>query len=514
MARTGGAWIGRARQARRGQAWQGSEGHGRRGAAGRGQVWRGMAGVVRRGVARPGEAGRGRQGEAWLDPARHGKAGQARRGEARLGKARKGMAGAAGAGGARCGRARQGMAGMDLTLDDSQLRAVKLMQHAPIATVTGGPGVGKTTITRAALESMPDARVLLCAPTGKAAARLSEATGREASTIHRLLGYRPGMGFTVGHIDADLVIVDESSMLDIELAGVLLAAIHKPTRLILIGDSNQLPPVGPGQPFADLVSSPDLVPCARLDTLHRAAAASWIARNAPRILAGGPIEHATCPDFEFYRVDRGGAMSVSEAVVHYARNDLRLQVLTPQRIGQFGCDALCRQLQGVYLGTELADDEPRIERKHYTLRAGDRVIVTSNIYSLGVFNGDVGTIVRIEAGAAAVDVFDPLIGGLREVVFSAELTKHLQLAYALTVHKSQGSQFDGVLAVVHSSHTRMLNRRLLYTALTRTRGRVVLVGDDGGLKAGLSKGLDSTRNTTLIERLRGQLDDVLEAERD
>lgn len=406
--------------------------------------------------------------------------------------------------------------------DESQERAIDLLigrnsgAHVQrLGVITGGPGVGKTTCLKRALDELdPSIRVELAAPTGKAAKRLKQATGRDARTVHRLLDFKPGRGFGRNHespIDAQLVVVDEASMLDIELGAALFEAIRPDARLVLVGDVDQLPPVGPGQPFADLIRS-ELVPVARLNRLHRAATTSWVARNAQRVLGKQPLELDEHKDFRFVRA--AGALEVLPRVrdeIEYLRareeTNSEPQVLIPQTTGAAGVDAANLVLQDVFNPKRPDVDYSKahyIQRDKCTIREGDRVIQTKNDYELGVFNGDVGEVITIEAGKVAVHMIDDA----REVTYRIDQTNSLRLAYALTIHRSQGSEFPWVVCVIHSTHTFMLTRQLLYTAITRAKKGVVIVGDERGIDTALREGRVPERNTTLIERLTGNLEEI------
>jgi exodeoxyribonuclease V alpha subunit len=394
----------------------------------------------------------------------------------------------------------------EITLDPSQERAVDLICTAPVGIVTGGPGRGKTTVLRYALDRLDEEGTSyeLAAPTGKASRRMFEATGREARTIHRLLEFRPGTGWQRDRfmpLDADLVVIDESSMIDVELGAALLDAIGPRTRLILIGDADQLPPVGPGRVFGDLVDAA-AVPIVRLDTLHRSARESWIHLNAPRILAGEMPDLALRPDFKFIEIDiaPGVLSEVCRLVtdVFPREIDADVQVLIPQRPGLAGIDAANTALQNRINPRKSGD--AYLPRDKHELRLGDRVIQTRNDYNIGIFNGEIGDVVDITSSGLLVQ-----FEGRGVITYTLEQAGALQLAYALTVHRAQGSEFPWVIVVCHSTHSYILTRQLIYTAVTRGKRGVILVGDSKGLRTALSDKKPPPRNTALIERMKGEL---------
>ena len=399
---------------------------------------------------------------------------------------------------------------MTLVLDDSQRAAVRLVTAARLGVVTGGPGTGKTTSLRAALDELDQlavergrTRYELCAPTGKAARRMQEATGREARTIHRLLEW--GMGGRDGFardaenpLETDAVVVDEASMLDGELAAALVDAIDQTrTRLILVGDVNQLPPVGPGCPFRDLIAS-GRIPVARLTTLHRAAAESWVCTQAPAVLAGRVPDLAERHDFTFASAPSAGHVpaEVLRAVRRLSVGDagVDVQVLSPQHGGAAGTTELNRALQAD-LNPEARPGAMHWGREEH-LYLGDRVIQTRNDYDLDVMNGEIGAVVGLDSSRLSVRFDDE-----RVVDYSREKAKALHLAYALTTHKSQGSEWPWVVVVVHSTHTQMLTRSLLYTAITRARQGVVIVGDQLGLERAVRNVRADDRKSSLVTRL-------------
>jgi exodeoxyribonuclease V alpha subunit len=391
-------------------------------------------------------------------------------------------------------------------LDPSQQAAVDLMLVAPFCVVTGGPGVGKTTTLRVALDELDQLgkTYALASPTGKAARRMSEATGRTARTIHRLLGWTyDGWTYDADNpLDFDVVVVDECSMLDVELGAALLEACAPDTRVIFVGDANQLPSVGPGRVLADLVES-NAVPVARLTTLHRSGPGSWVCRNAPRVLAGAALELQDAPDFRFVEVEEAGdaARTVQRLVAMPEYQGA--QVIAPQKNTACGVEAMNLALQQQLNPPRATAAEWKMGER--TLRKGDRVIQTVNAYKLestmgelGVFNGEVGTIVDV-AERLTVDFGDATAP--RKVPYTRDDAQHLQHAYALTCHRCQGSEFPWVIAIVHSAHSFMLSRALFYTAITRAKVGVVLVGNGQGIEVATSAKSPPVRNTALVQRM-------------
>jgi exodeoxyribonuclease V alpha subunit len=394
------------------------------------------------------------------------------------------------------------------TLSASQRRAVERVISGKVSVITGGPGVGKTTVVNSILRILSGKRVrsVLCAPTGRAAKRLSESTGRKAQTIHRLLEFDPRRyRFKRGAHDplrADLVVMDEASMVDVILMSQLLAAVPDHAGLLIVGDVDQLPSVGPGAVLADVIASLR-VPTVRLTEIFRQAAASTIIVNAHRINRG---RMPRCPDTEladFYFVAADTPEEIRgkllEAVIERIPRRFGLhpvydvQVLTPMNRGGLGARSLNAELQQrLNPGAT-----PTVTRFGSTYGPGDKVIQTVNDYDKGVFNGDIGRVSGVDADAGLVHVD---FGGRRVEYKRGELDE-LSLAYAITVHKSQGSEYAAVVIPLAVQHYPLLQRNLLYTAVTRGRTLVVIVGEPKALAIAVKSVSSARRLTNLTARL-------------
>lgn len=395
-----------------------------------------------------------------------------------------------------------------LTLAAEQRRAVEAAASGRLTVVTGGPGVGKTTIVRAIVDVLERARleVRLAAPTGRAAKRLAQATGREATTLHRLLEFDPrSMTFqrdAESPLAGDAVIVDEASMLDVPLAAALLGALPAAARLVVVGDVDQLPSVGPGAFLRDLIAS-GAAATVRLGEIFRQAGESRIVVNAHRILRGEQPESAPRDDprADFFVVARRDPTEAADIVLELVleripkRFGLRggdVQVLTPMHRGPAGTILLNQRLQ-----SELNPNGRVIAPGGGRLRVGDRVMQTRNDHQREVYNGDLGVVTGVDEESGNVRVtFDQ-----RVVDYEPADLEALLLSYATSIHKSQGSEYPAVVIPLLTTHFVMLSRNLVYTAVTRARKLCVLVADPKALSLALSEIRKDERMTALVERI-------------
>ncbi len=391
-------------------------------------------------------------------------------------------------------------------LAESQQRAVREALRQRLLIITGGPGVGKTTILRSILLILQSKQVklVLAAPTGRAAKRLAESTGLEAKTLHRLLEYQ-GEGQWGRHrgkpLLGDLFVVDEASMIDAPLMAQFLSALPEGAHLLIVGDADQLPSVGPGMVLHDLIAS-DKVPCVKLTEIFRQAASSRIITSAHAINRGQVPDLKPSRSSDFFFLQESEPEEIKHTLVELAHTRLAakygldpirdIQVLTPMNRNLLGTLSLNQSLQ-------LALNPPNelkfeIERFGVTFRVGDKVIQTHNNYDKEVFNGDIGHIVVIDTDPVKIHVrYD----ADRLVAYEPGELDELQLAYALTIHKSQGSEFPCVIIPVSTQHYVLLERSLIYTAITRAKKLCVLVGDERAMSLAVSKQQSRKRWTGL-----------------
>ncbi len=394
-----------------------------------------------------------------------------------------------------------------------QREAVQAALTTKLCVLTGGPGTGKTTTLRTVIELLEAHRIryVLASPTGRAAKRLSEATGAEAKTIHRLLEYAPGVGFQFKRnrdnpLQADMVVVDEASMLDVLLCNHLLKAIPPHAHVLFVGDADQLPSVGPGNVLHDLIES-WAVPAVHLDLIFRQAEGSGIIANAHRINQGEPPQTEALDDFFFFPRPQPEACAemvvdlVSDRIARRFGYDRRaIQVLSPMHRGAAGVQALNKALQEALNPAAPGRDERTWGDTIY--RVGDRVMQVRNNYDLDVFNGDVGEIVEVNGDAQTLSVRYEEVTGPRIVGYEWAYLDDLQLAYATSIHKAQGAEFPVVVIPLVRQHAMLLQRNLLYTAVTRARHLVVIVGDRFAIEMAVRNNEVAGRFTGLERRLR------------
>lgn len=400
-------------------------------------------------------------------------------------------------------------------LSEEQAAALESVLQSRVSVITGGPGTGKTTLIRAvaAVFRITGNRVCLAAPTGRAARRLSEITARQAHTVHKLLGYHlETRSFDKDQdnpVEADVLIIDEASMIDAELMHHMLRATRLDSRLILVGDVFQLPPVGPGNVLSDIIES-GIVPVHHLTQIFRQAARSTIVRNAHHIRAGKYPEMPSFRNMEddrdFFLVETEGAKDTASEIVELCTRRLPdiygfvpgkdIQVLTPVHKGVAGSINLNRELQKT-----INPGNDGIAGANFLFRTGDRVMHLKNDYSRMVFNGDIGNITDIDPARQMLRAafYD------REISYDTDELDDLTLGYAISVHKSQGSEYPAVILPMITRHYIMLQRNLLYTAITRAKQLVVLVGSNKAVGIALGNNTPARRLSGLVGRLKNLL---------
>lgn len=395
-------------------------------------------------------------------------------------------------------------------LSPSQTAALEQVLGARVAVITGGPGVGKTTLLDSLLKILAAKKVRfhLCAPTGRAAKRMGESTGHTAVTIHRLLEVSPAGGFERGarrKLETDLVVVDEFSMVDVPLMAALCRALPASASLLLVGDPDQLPSVGPGTVLADVLAS-GIVPAVRLTEIFRQAGTSGIVQAAHEIRHGRVPSEASPKGSDFAFLAREEPETIAALVLRLVREEIPrrlgldplrdIQVLAPMHRGRLGTRELNAALQHALNPPRPAAEE--VERFGTTFRVGDKVLQTRNNYDKEVFNGDIGRLAAIDAGArqAGFD-FDG-----RRVVYDFQELDELELAYVVSIHKSQGSEFPAVVIPLAMQHFLLLQRNLLYTAITRGKKLVVVAGQPKAFGMAVRQNDTRQRYGGLSARLR------------
>lgn len=423
----------------------------------------------------------------------------------------------------------------NIIFDDKQRQAIEIAVNKGMLILTGGPGTGKTTTVKGIITLMKNRGldVALAAPTGRAAKRMSELTGFEAKTIHRLLEVEYKEGTTEpsfchnlqNPLECDAVIVDELSMVDVTVFSALLDALPLSCRLIMVGDKDQLPPVGAGNVLADLIKS-ELIGVVSLDKIFRQAMQSMIVSNAHRVVNGEmPVLDNGNAESDFFLLNEDSRYNAPRKIVNlvasripngYGYDALKdIQVLCPSRKGEVGTENLNALLQAKL--NPPSREKSELKNRGYILREGDKVMQIKNNYDVpwfkndengtGVFNGDIGILTRIDRANDIINVkFDD-----REAMYSIENAKEIELAYAMTVHKSQGSEFDAVVLPTINTPPKLAYRNLFYTALTRAKSLLVIVGNQGSIKAMVDNDKKSRRYSALIHFLNKEESDPFES---
>ena len=394
--------------------------------------------------------------------------------------------------------------------DDVQIAAIKQAIDSKVMVLTGGPGTGKTTTTQGIIAAYKAAglRILLAAPTGRASKRMSEATGMEAKTIHRLLEYNPQDGYKRNDenpLEGDALIVDECSMIDIILMYNLMKAIPEHMRLVMVGDIDQLPSVGAGNVLRDIIES-EKIPVIRLTRIFRQAQSSRIVMSAHAINQGRFPDISNGMNTDFFFIKKDDPEQVADEIVKLVRDRLpkaykqplcNIQVLTPMQRSVVGAGNLNTVLQQALNHNTLS-----LSRGGNTYKLGDRVMQIRNNYDKNVFNGDIGTVekVNLEDRTLTINFDDTMME------YEASELDEVVLAYATTIHKSQGSEYPIVVIPVLMTHFVMLQRNLIYTGITRAKKICVLIGQTKALSYAIRNLTVSKRNTLLKERLRGEIE--------
>lgn len=390
-------------------------------------------------------------------------------------------------------------------LNDGQKAAIRTVMENPVTVITGGPGTGKTTAIRGLISLFEDMgkKVVLAAPTGRAAKRMSDLSGFEAKTIHRLLGYSMGRGYRNKKFDTDVLVIDEASMLEQVMFRHLLNALNENTKIVLVGDTNQLPSIGAGDVLNQLMDS-GVVPVVRLTENFRQKTGSQIALTAENIKSG--ISPEPGGDKDFLLMEEKGIVPIKERVLDLVGREIPemcginpkdIQIVTPQQEGPLGAKELNMAIQ-----ERVNKGAPEIKRGTKVFRLGDRVMQISNSSERNIYNGETGWIsfINPEEGLLEVTFYD---GKKRE--YDKSRLKELTLAYATTVHKLQGSETDYMVMILSSAHRPLLYRNMLYTGVSRARKLCVLIGEGKALETAISNDNPALRNSHFKERLQKRI---------
>ena len=390
--------------------------------------------------------------------------------------------------------------------EGKQIDAIHTAIEKNVMVLTGGPGTGKTTVTRGIIEMLTSLglNIILAAPTGKAAKRMSELTGRQAKTIHRLLAYNPAFGYAYNETNPfleDVLIVDEASMINILLMDSLIRAVPRRMKLILIGDIDQLPAIGPGNVLKDIINS-GVIPVVELDKIFRQAQDSNIIMNAHRVKNGEMVVTDNSKKSDFFMLS--GTDDINKSVVElvtkrlpaaYGIQPKEIQVLTPMKKCEVGVDKLNKVLQAA-----INPEGLEVKRGDVIYRVGDKVIQTVNNYEKDVFNGDSGIIDMINLEEKNVFIrFDDRI-----IQYTYPELEEISLAYAMTIHKSQGSEYPIIVVPITYANKIMMQRNLIYTAITRAKQICVVIGDKRMLNLAVANAVSYKRKTLLKERIQGK----------
>ena len=382
-----------------------------------------------------------------------------------------------------------------------QREAIKMAMESPVVAITGGPGSGKTTVVKGIIDMLEGEgkKVVLCAPTGRAAKRLSTLTGCHATTIHSLLGYRQGEGYHNKKIDADVLIIDEGSMMEQVLFNHLLQALKPGTRVILVGDADQLPAIGAGDVLRDLIVS-ERIPVAHLNENFRQSEGSLIASGA-RAINNGEVPESD-PEHDLMIIPEPTVARIHDKILSLVAEELPasrgiapddILVVTPQQVGKLGARQLNFDIQ-----EKVNPEGPALKRGATTMRLGDPVMQTANSRERGVYNGEVGRITGVDPSQQTLEVI--FSDGRKSVYERSELSE-LTLAYATTIHKLQGSEARNIIIPVTMAHKPMLYRNLLYTGVSRATNLCILVGEEEALRYAVENAPSGSRHSNFKYRL-------------